>query len=63
MAMKGVLCIPQSYSITEALAFDCLVSYPEHSFEESYSSAEIQFVYSAASAKWARMNSKTDWDL
>ena len=39
---KGLLRIPQSSSITEALPSDCLVSYPEHWFEgKSYSFAEI----------------------
>ena len=28
---KGVLCIPQSSSITEASPLDCLVSFSEHS--------------------------------
>ena len=36
-----VLRIPQSYTITEASPSDCFVSYPEHSLEESYPSAEI----------------------
>ena len=31
---EGVLRIPQSSSITEALSWDCLVSYPGHSLEE-----------------------------
>ena len=47
MAMKGVLRIPQSSSITGALPSDCFVSYPGHSLGgESYSSAEMQSVYS-----------------
>ena len=29
---EGILCIPQSSSITEASPSDCLVSYPGHSF-------------------------------
>ena len=45
---EGVLCIPQNTNITGASASDCLVSYPGHSLEESYPSAEIQSVYSAA---------------
>ena len=47
---QGVLCIPQSFSITEAAPSDCLVSYLGHSFGESYPSAEMQSVYSADSA-------------
>ena len=50
----SVLCIPQSSSITGASPSDCLVSYPEHSLKESYPSAEMQLVYSAAQADWAR---------
>ena len=46
----GVLHIPQSSSITGPLLSDCLVSYPGHSLEESYSSTEMQLVYSAAPA-------------
>ena len=37
---EGVLCIPQSSSITEASPSDCLVSYPKHSLFQSYSSHE-----------------------
>ena len=39
---EGVLHIPQSSTITANLPLDCLVSYPGHSFLESYSSAEMQ---------------------
>ena len=42
---KGVLRIPLSSSITEALISDCFVSYPRHSLEEPYSSAEIVSVF------------------
>ena len=42
---EGVLCIPQSSSITEASPLDYLVSYPEHSLGKSYSSAEKQSGY------------------
>ena len=46
---KRVLCIPQSFSVTEALPFDCLVSYPGLSlWGESYFSAKMQSVYSEA---------------
>ena len=48
---EGVLCIPQSSSITGAS--DCLVSSSGHSSGESYPSAEMQSVYSAAPAEWA----------
>ena len=47
---KGVLCIPQSSSITGTLPLNCLVSYPKHSLEGSYPSAEVQLAYSAAPA-------------
>ena len=52
---EGVLCIPQSYSITGASPSDCLVSYPGHSLrgEESYASAEMESVHSTAPADWA----------
>ena len=50
---EGVLCIPQSSSITEASPSDCLVSYPGHLLGESYPSAEIQSAYSAAQADGA----------
>ena len=45
---KGVLCIPQTFSITGASPSDCLVSYTGHSLGESYPSAEKQSVYSTA---------------
>ena len=45
----GVLCIPQSSSITGTLPSDCLVSYAGH-WLESYPSAEKQSVYSTAPA-------------
>ena len=48
MEMKGVLCIPQSSSITRDSSLDCLVSYPEHSLGESYPSAQMQSVYFTA---------------
>ena len=47
---EEVLCIPQSFSITKASSSDGLVSYPGHSFEESYPSAELQSMYSTAPA-------------
>ena len=50
---KWVLWIPQSSSITEASASDCLVSYLGHSLEEAYPSAEMQSVCSATLADWA----------
>ena len=46
---KGVLCIPQSSSLTEASPSDSLISYPG----KSYLSAEIQLVYSTALVNWA----------
>ena len=47
---KWVLHISQSSSITGASLSDYLVSYPGHLMGESYSSTEIQSVYSAATA-------------
>ena len=43
----------QSSSVTGTSPFDCLVSYPENSLGKSYSSAEIQLVYSTAPVDWA----------
>ena len=52
---EGVLHIFQSSSITGALSSNCLVSYPGHSLVEgSYSSAEMQLVYSTAPANYAK---------
>ena len=54
---EGVLCIPQSSSITGTSPSDCLVSYPGHSLGGGYyPSAEKQLVYSAAPADWAMGN-------
>ena len=50
---EGVLRIPQSSSFTGTSPSDCLVSYPGHSLVGSYSSAEVQLVYSTAPADWA----------
>ena len=49
---EGVLCIPQSSSITGTSLSNCLVSYSGHSLGESYPSAE-QWVYSTAPANMA----------
>ena len=49
---KGTLCIPQSSSITESSPSDWLASYPGHLLGESYSTAEMQSVYSVAQADW-----------
>ena len=43
-------------ALTGAIPSDYFVSYPVHSFEESYPSTEMQSVYSAAPADWARWN-------
>ena len=53
-AMKELLRIPPNSSITEAWTSDCFVSYPRHSFGESYSSIEKQSVNFAAPADWSR---------
>ena len=52
---KGVLCIPYSSSITGTSPSDCVVSYLGHSLAEFSLSAEMQSVYSAASAHWANI--------
>ena len=49
----GVLHIPQSSSITGASPSDCLVSCLGHSLRESYSSANLQSMYSEAPADLA----------
>ena len=51
---KGVFRIPQISSITGASPSDYFVSYPRHSLEESYLFAEMQSVYSTASADWVQ---------
>ena len=63
---EEVLHIPQSPSITGPSPSDCLVSYPGHLLcvcvcGGSYSSAEMQLLYSTAPANWAilRVNVKT----
>ena len=50
---KGVLCIPQTYRLTGTSPSDCLVSYPDTHWGVSYPSAEVQSLYSTASADWA----------
>ena len=52
---KWGLCIPQSSSIIGASPWYCLVSYPGHTLGESYPSAEMHLVNSAAPADWARL--------
>ena len=47
---EGVLRISQSSNINGASPSDCLVSYSEHSLEESYLSAKMQSMYSTAPA-------------
>ena len=48
---EGVLHIPQS-SKTGASPSDDVMSYPEHSMGESYTSAVMQTVYFAAPIDW-----------
>ena len=50
---KGLVCIPQSSSITGASLSGCLVLYPGHLLGKSYLSAEMQLVSSTAPANWA----------
>ena len=47
---KGVVRIPQSSCITGTSPSDCLMLYPVYSMGESYTSAEVQLVYSTATA-------------
>ena len=56
---KGVLCIPQSSSITGALPSDYLVSYAGNWLGESYPSAEKPPLYSTAPVDWTK-NTKDD---
>ena len=58
---KEILHIPQSSCITEASPPDCLVSNLGHSERESYSSAEMLSVYSAAPADWVKGWGKKRW--
>ena len=56
---KGMLRIPQSASINGTSPSDCFVSYPGHSLEQSYASAEKQSVYSTAPADSATYHWET----
>ena len=49
---KGVFCVPQTTSITGASPSNFFVSYPRHSLVESYTSTEMQSVYSAVPVDW-----------
>ena len=49
---KGVLRIPQNSRITRASPWDFLVSYSEHSLEQSNLSPEMQLVRSLAPVNW-----------
>ena len=53
---EEVLCIPQSSSITGTSP----MSSPGHSLGGSYSSADVQSVYSTAPANWARLMESYD---
>ena len=55
---SGLLHILQNSRITGASPSDCLVSYPRHLLKESYSSTEMQSVYSAVLADWASSESR-----
>ena len=57
---ERLLCVLQSFSITEASPSDCLASYPVHSLRSSYLSAEMQSGYSAAPVDWTK---NSFWDL
>ena len=51
---KGVFRIPQSASITGTSPSGFLVLYPGHSLAGSYTTAEVQSVYSTAPADWEK---------
>ena len=51
IAAKGYSTFPKA----GALLSDCLVSYPGPLFKESYSSAEMQLVYSAGPDDWTKL--------
>ena len=53
--IEGVLCIPQSSSITGVSPPDCLVSYLGQSLWEFYPSAKMQSLDSTAPANRANM--------
>ena len=53
MAIKEYSTFPKVPALLKFSPSDCLVSYPEHSLGDSYPSAEMQSVYSAAPADWA----------
>ena len=55
--------IPQILIITEASSSDCLVSYTGLSLGESYPSAQMQSVYSAAPIDWAKNLLEYTWCL
>ena len=62
---EEVLGIPRSSSITGALPSYFFVSYAGHLLGESYPSAEMRLVYSAAPADWANNNNdniKSNYD-
>ena len=50
---EEIIYIPQNSSITEASPSDCLKLYPGHLLWYSYPSAEMQSVYSPATADGA----------
>ena len=58
MAVKRYSAFPKDSGITRASPSDCLVSYPGHSLEESYSSAEMQSGYFTAPADLAGISFK-----
>ena len=55
---EGMLCILQSSSITRASPSDCLELYSGHSLGESYSSVEMQSVFSATRKRPGKMKGK-----
>ena len=59
---KGVLYIPNLQHYWNSPS-DCLVSYTRHSLAESYPSAEMQLVHSAAPASWLMVKFLDHWSL
>ena len=54
MAMKRYSAFPKAPALLEPHQLIVYISYPGHMLGESYPSAEIQSVYSAAQADWTK---------
>ena len=56
MAIKGYSTLLKAGALLGLSPSDCLVSYTRYTWEESYLSAELHSVYSAATNDWARIS-------